>query len=71
MRRIGVEYEAAMRGRTRELVFSVALLGFASGIAIRARGAAQAPAAEQPLKAIYRSWATGRVHQLDRTPQEE
>ena len=46
MRLIGVEYEAAMRGRTRELVFSVTLLGFASGIAIRARGAAQVPATE-------------------------
>lgn len=49
MRLIGVEYEAAMRGRTAALVFSVTLLGFAGGIAIRARGVGQAPAADRPL----------------------
>jgi len=38
-----------MRGRTAALVFSVTLLGFAGGIAIRARGVGQAPAADQSL----------------------
>jgi mono/diheme cytochrome c family protein len=37
-----------MRGRTTALVFSVTLLGFAGGIAIRVPGARQAPAADQP-----------------------
>src|SRR5258708_35222590 len=48
LRLIGVEYEAAMRGRTTALVFSVTLLGFAGGIAIRVPSAGQAPAADQP-----------------------
>ena len=48
MRLIGVEYEAAMRGRATALVFSVTLLGFAGRIAIRVPGAGQAPAADQP-----------------------
>ena len=47
VRLIGVEYEAAMRGRTAALVFSATLLGFAGGIAIRARGFGQALAANQ------------------------
>jgi len=47
MRLIGVEYEAAMRGRTTALVISVTLLGFAGGIAIRARGAGQEHAPDQ------------------------
>jgi hypothetical protein len=38
-----------MHGRTATLIFSAALLGFVGGIAIRARGAGQAPAADQPL----------------------
>jgi mono/diheme cytochrome c family protein len=49
VRLIGVEYEAAMRGRTVALVFSVTLLGFAGGMVIRARGVGQALAADQPL----------------------
>src|SRR5258707_10032468 len=42
-----VEYEAAMPGRTAALVFSLTVLGFAGGMAIRARGVGQAPAADQ------------------------
>jgi len=38
-----------MRGRTVALVFSLTLFGFAGGIAIRALGFGQAPAADQPL----------------------
>jgi mono/diheme cytochrome c family protein len=38
-----------MRGRTVALAFSLTLFGFAGGIAIRARGFGQAPAADQPL----------------------
>jgi len=50
VRLTGVEYEsAAMRGRTAAVVFSVALLGFAGGIAVRARGVGQAIASDQPL----------------------
>ena len=62
MRLIGVEYEAAMRGRTTALAFSVTLLGFAGGIAIRARGAGQAPAADQPRSEQERArlLATGK-----------
>jgi len=48
MRKNEVGYEAAMRGRTTALVFSVTLLGFAGRIAIRVPGAGQAPAADQP-----------------------
>jgi len=48
MRLFGVEYEAAMRGRATALVFSVTLLGFAGGIEIRARGAGQIHASDQP-----------------------
>jgi len=49
MRLIGVKYEAAMRGRTTALVFSVTLLGSAGGIAIRAQGAGQGHASDQLL----------------------
>jgi mono/diheme cytochrome c family protein len=49
VRLTGVEYESAMRERTAALVFSVALLGFAGGIAIRARVVGQSPASDQPL----------------------
>ena len=49
MRLTGVEYEAAMYGRTAALLFAATLLGFAGGIASYARGAGQAPAADQPL----------------------
>jgi mono/diheme cytochrome c family protein len=38
-----------MRGRTAAVVFSVALLGFAGGIAVRGRGVGQALASDQPL----------------------
>ena len=47
MRLIGVEYEAAMRGKATALVFSVTVFGFAGGIEIRARGA-QVHASDQP-----------------------
>jgi len=62
MRLIGVECEAAMRGRATALVFSVTLLGFAGRIAIRARGAGQAPAADQLLSEQERArlLATGK-----------
>ena len=62
MRLIGVDYEAAMRGRTTALAFSVTLLGFAGGIAVRARGAGQAPAADQPRSEQERArlLATGK-----------
>jgi mono/diheme cytochrome c family protein len=62
MRLIGVECEAAMRGRTTALVFSVTLLGFAGRIAIRARGAGQAPAADRLLSEQERArlLATGK-----------
>jgi mono/diheme cytochrome c family protein len=50
VRLTGVEHESPMRGRPAALVFSVSPLGFAGGIAIRARGVGQAPAAAgQPL----------------------
>src|SRR5437899_11215162 len=49
MRLTGVEYEAAMYGRTAALLFAATLLGFAGGIASYARGAGQAPAADQSL----------------------
>jgi mono/diheme cytochrome c family protein len=49
MRLTGVEYESAMYGRTMALLLATVLVGFAGGIAIRARGADQAPAADQPL----------------------
>jgi len=38
-----------MYGRTAALVFATTLLGFAGGLARYARGAGQAPAADQPL----------------------
>jgi mono/diheme cytochrome c family protein len=38
-----------MRGRTVALIFSVTLLGVPGGVAMRARGFGQAPAADQPL----------------------
>ena len=38
-----------MYGRTMALLLATVLVGFAGGIAIRARGADQAPAADQPL----------------------
>lgn len=62
MRLIGVECEAAMRGRATGLVFSVTLLGFAGRIAIRARGASQAPTADQLLSEQERAQllATGK-----------
>jgi mono/diheme cytochrome c family protein len=49
MRLTGVEYEAAMYGRTVALLFATTLLGFAGGIARYTRGAVQVPAADQPL----------------------
>ncbi len=51
-----------MHGRTATLIFSAALLGFVGGIAIRARGAGQAPAADQPLSHEERArlLATGK-----------
>jgi len=51
-----------MRGRTTALVLSVTLLGFAGGIAIRARSTGQAPSADQPLsdQARVRLLATGK-----------
>ncbi len=51
-----------MRGRTTALVLSVTLLGFAGGIAIRARSTGQAPSADQPLsdQARARLLATGK-----------
>ena len=49
MRLTRVEYEAAMRGRTTALVFSVTLLGSLGGIAIRVRSASQGQASDQPL----------------------
>jgi mono/diheme cytochrome c family protein len=55
MHLIAVEYEAAMRGRTAALVFSVALLDFAGGIATRARGAGQVHASDQPLSELERA----------------
>ena len=42
MRLTGVEYESAMYGRTMALLLATVLVGFAGGIAIRARGAVQA-----------------------------
>ena len=48
MRLIGVECEAAMRGRATALVFSVTILGFAVGIEIRVRGVGQVHASDQP-----------------------
>jgi mono/diheme cytochrome c family protein len=65
MRLTGVEYEAAMRARTTALVLSVTLLGFAGGIAIRARSTGQAPSApsdnEPPSEqARARLLATGK-----------
>jgi mono/diheme cytochrome c family protein len=51
-----------MRARTTALVLSVALLGLAGGIAIRARGTGQAPSADQSLseQARARLLATGK-----------
>jgi len=51
-----------MHGRTATLIFSAALLGFVGGIAIRARGAGQALAADQPLSHEERArlLATGK-----------
>jgi hypothetical protein len=51
-----------MRGRTAAVVFSVALLGFAGGIAVRARGVDQALASDQPLSEQERArlLATGK-----------
>jgi len=51
MRLIGVEYEAAMPGRTTALLFATVLLGLIGGIAVHARNAQQARAAERPLSA--------------------
>ena len=50
MRLTGVEYEAAMYGRTAALLFATTLLGFAGGIARYARGAGQAAADQQLLR---------------------
>src|SRR5712692_1169979 len=60
MRLIGVEYEAAMPGRTTALLFATALL--IGGIAVHARNAHQAPAADQPLSEQERArlLATGK-----------
>jgi mono/diheme cytochrome c family protein len=51
-----------MRGRTAALVFFVALLGFAGGIAIRAGVVGQSPASDQPLSEQERArlLATGK-----------
>ena len=49
MRLTRVEYESAMYGRTTALLLATVLVGFAGGIAIRTRGAGQAPASDQPL----------------------
>jgi mono/diheme cytochrome c family protein len=51
-----------MRATTTALVLSVTLLGFAGAIAIRARGAAQAPSSDQPLSEQERArlLATGK-----------
>jgi mono/diheme cytochrome c family protein len=49
MRLIVVEYEAIMRGRTSALLFSVTLLSFAGGIAIRAWSVGQEHAPNQLL----------------------
>src|SRR5260370_34990729 len=48
LRLIGVEYEAAMQGRTTALVLSLTLLGLAGGIVTPARTTAQAPSAPPP-----------------------
>jgi mono/diheme cytochrome c family protein len=50
MRLTGVEYEAAMYGRTVELLFATTLFGFAGGIARYAWGAGQAAADQQLLR---------------------
>jgi len=62
MRLIGVEYEGAMPGRTTVLLFATALLGLTGGIAVHARNAHQAPAADQPLSEQERArlLATGK-----------
>jgi mono/diheme cytochrome c family protein len=62
VRLTGVEYESAMRGRTAAVVFSVALLGFAGGIAVRARDAGQEHASDQLLSEQERArlLATGK-----------
>jgi mono/diheme cytochrome c family protein len=62
MRLTGVEYEAAMYGRTAALLFATTLLGFAGGIARYARGAGQAATADQPLSHEERArlLATGK-----------
>jgi len=49
MRLTGVEHGAAMHGSNTPLLFAAALLGFAGGIAMDARGTGQAPAADQPM----------------------
>jgi mono/diheme cytochrome c family protein len=62
MHLIGVEYEAAMPGRTTALLFATVLLGLIGGIAVHARNVHQAPAADQPLseQERARSLATGK-----------
>ena len=49
MRLTRVEHGAAMHGSNTPLLFAAALLGFAGGIAMHARGTGQAPAADQPM----------------------
>ncbi len=68
MRLTGVEHEAAMYGRTAALLFATTLLGFAGGIARYARGAGQAPAADQPLSHEERARLNGRLR--DKTEEE-
>ncbi len=62
MRLIRVEYETAMPRRTTALLFATALLGLIGGIAVHARNAHQAPAADQPLSEQERArlLATGK-----------
>src|SRR5438132_1074632 len=62
MRLTGVEYEAAMYGRTVALLYATTLLGFAGGIARYTRGAVQVPAADRPLSHEERArlLATGK-----------
>ena len=62
MRLIGVEYEAAMPGRTTALLFASVLLLLVGSIAVHARNAHQAPAADQPLSEQERArlLATGK-----------
>jgi mono/diheme cytochrome c family protein len=63
VRLTGVEYESAtMRGRTAAVISSVALFGFAGGIAVHGRGVGQALAFYQPLseQECARLLATGK-----------